>query len=123
MLLQLCLLCCQVAGDALQATMQFLVAFPEMLDASAPNATLNSFLTAVASGVFDIVSTRLHLQVRTAQKQHSMFSSPYQSYVCLSVRPSVCLPVCPSVCLCLYVCLCYAIHNVLCGYTVCSVMC
>ena len=66
MLLQLCLLCWQVAGDALQATIQFLVAFPETLDASAPNATLNSFLNAVASGVLDIVSTLLHLQVRNA---------------------------------------------------------
>lgn len=53
------LLCCQVAGTALQATLQFSVPYPEALNASAPNATLTVFVDAVASGAFDTVSNAL----------------------------------------------------------------
>ena len=83
----------QVAGDALQATVQFLVAFPETLDASAPNVTLQSFLDAVASGVFDIVSTASYPQTGTL-----VATVHVQALLCANDRLSACIHICMFVC-------------------------
>ena len=99
-----------MVGDALQATLQFSVPYPEALNASAPNATLTVFVDAVTSGAFDTVRQTsclrfLAKQTRVASVLCSC-SNPVATFchACLSVCLSVCLspPFLPALSFCYY---------------------